>query len=288
MFGSDDVLVMTTGSFARREACGSSDLDFFAICRPGDEQRVAARLNDDKVRADIAHVVSRQPALGGAFGGVEILSTMLTNIGGQNDDNAKITRRMLLLLEGEWLFNETMFQDVRSQVLGLYLRDTMLKDKIARFLLNDIIRYYRTISIDFEHKTAESAKPWGIRYIKLVFPRKLLYFSGILAVAQTRDLDVTEKRARLSALFDLPVVERVHRVCGAAALPALKLYDSFLGTFERPDVRAELNQTSECRRAESEIFNALKQDGQELTRLLHDALRKTYPDNHPIHLALFA
>src|SRR5687767_9425350 len=97
----EDILLTNNGSFARREACPLSDLDFFIICRSGDEQRVQALR--EKVLPHIARVVPKPPAAGGAFATVEALDTMLANIGGQHDPNAKITRRMLFLLEGEWL-----------------------------------------------------------------------------------------------------------------------------------------------------------------------------------------
>jgi len=48
----------------------------------------------------------------------------------------------------------------------------------SRFLLHDLIRYYRTICVDFEYKTYENGKPWGDRNIKIQFSRKFLYFSN--------------------------------------------------------------------------------------------------------------
>jgi hypothetical protein len=282
----EDILLTTNGSFARREACPLSDLDFFIICRSGDEQRVQTLR--EKVLPHIARVVPKPPAVGGAFATVEALDTMLANIGGQHDPNDKITRRMLFLLEGEWLFNEPFFRHARERLLRRYVRSTMSPDKIARFLLNDVIRYYRTISVDFEHKTTEAEKPWGTRYIKLVFPRKLLYFSGILAVAETRDLPVPDKLDRLASLLDLPMVERIHQVCGDAALDALSLYDEFLRAFAQPETRATLDRTTEADRETSPVFRALKDRSMDFTVSLHELLGRTYGADHPIHLALFA
>jgi hypothetical protein len=82
---------------------------------------------------------------------------------------------MLLLLEGEWLVNEAGFHSLRREILQRYIGDKMTDHQLSLFLLNDVIRYYRTMAVDYEFKTNEGdkPKPWGIRNIKLVFSRKL-------------------------------------------------------------------------------------------------------------------
>ena len=152
-----DILIGTFGSYARREASEQSDLDFFAICRSAkDIDATRAAIAD--IAAKLTKIAGRPPSQGGAFGDVEDLESILNNIGGNDDLNQKITRRVLLLLEGDWLSNEPLFQECRRRLLERYIRPSITSHQLALFLLNDIIRYYRTICVDFEFKTIENDK----------------------------------------------------------------------------------------------------------------------------------
>jgi predicted nucleotidyltransferase len=281
----EDFLVGTNGSFARREASPQSDLDFFVVC-DRTEQVDAVRRKVQDITPRIREIVPKAAAADGAFAQVESVESMVANIGGEDDSNKKFTRRMLYLLEGEWLYNRRRFPEIRRALLERYVRETITDHQLALFLLNDIIRYYRTICVDFEFKTAERNKAWGTRNIKLVFSRKLLYFSGILAVAETRYRTPGDKIARLEELFSLPAIDRVRAVCGSRADRALELYDQFLGEFAQETVRRACDATTEADRMTSPVFRRLKNQGHEFSNRLMTLLRETYDPRHPIHRAL--
>jgi hypothetical protein len=280
-----DEMVIINGSFARREASAGSDIDFYIVTG---SDNAALPPWAGGVRAKIAEIVPISPAEDGVFAQVERLETLIRNIGGEQDDNHNITRRMLLLLEGDWLFNETGLKDIRRKILERYIAEGMKDHQLALFLLNDIVRYYRTMAVDYEFKTVEISrvKPWGIRNIKLMFSRKLLYASGLFSVATTADRTRSRKISDLEDLFNLPVIERMISICGKLnSQSVLDSYDRFLNELEKEKVRAHLKGLNKDGR-EDVIFRDLKNEGHQFTRELLKLFERTFDTTHPIRRAI--
>jgi hypothetical protein len=280
----DDEMVFINGSFARREASASSDVDFYIVTRHEDLKPGWA----DHVKSAIEKIVPISPAEDGAFYHVEQRETLIRNIGGEHDDNHNITRRMLLLLEGEWLFNGEGLRDIRRKILERYIADGITDHQLALFLLNDIVRYYRTMAVDYEFKTVETekVKPWAIRNIKLMFSRKLLYASGLFSVATTADRTRLTKISELESLFELSVIDRMQAICGPAARAALESYDHFLSKLEDKSIRDHLNQLSKEQRQTDLTFRDLKNEGHHFTRELLKLFENTFDSTHPIRRAI--
>ena len=275
-----DQVVVACGSFARREASENSDIDYFILSQ-NEDQGIQST-----VASTIECVIPRAPAQGGAFGSHVRADAMLANIGGQLDDNMKITQRVLFLLEGEWLHNENGLLDFRRQMLERYIRESMADHQLALFLLNDVIRYYRTMAVDYEFKTMEGDKPWAIRNVKLVFSRKLLYASGLFSIAMTADRTRDDKIEILADLFSLPVVERMRSICGGGALSrVMKSYDVFLDRLSDTKVRSRLEQLGTNER-EDITFREIKNEGYGFTRELLTLFENTFDKTHPIRRAV--
>lgn len=275
------VLVVACGSFARREACESSDLDYFVIAREDDGDAW-----DSALRDAIAGIVPVEPARGGPFAHVERLPEMVRNIGGQDDTNQRLTRRMLFLLEGEPLSDVAGFRTARRALLERYIAPRVSDDMLPLFLLNELIRYYRTIAVDYEFKTGEADKPWGLRNLKLVFSRKLLYASGLFAIAATREGGAQAKVARLEALLDLTPIDRLAAICGPeAASPVLDRYAYFLHRLAQPGVRRHLERLTR-RERDDPVFRDLKDAGYAFTLDLQRVFDATFAPDHPIRRAV--
>ena len=286
---AERLTVVTTGSYGRREASDLSDLDyylFFDADLPGDEaipdeQSLIAEIVNKHVPGSVGDT--------GTFGhdAIADFKEMITNIGGLQDTNQLMTRRMLFLLEGDWLYNESRFNDYRRRLLGKYLREDARPDAIPLFLLNDIIRYYRTITTDLEHKVTTQGKSWGLRNIKLRFSRKMLYFGGIIVAAELVGQNHQPRIDEAGRLFSMPVIERIQHLSDAdQAREILQIYDGFLADMASEAVRRELEGVQRENRWQSGHYNRLRESGHDFSRALNTWLKGHYAEAHPIHQAL--
>ena len=238
-FGDDpSFLIGINGSYARREVTAGSDVDFFFLSVDTDasslkEKHAAFR---DIVEEDLQ---LPPPARDGVFKDPLPIDD-ICEIGGQDDSNVRLTRRMLLLLEGEWIFNESAFNDVRKVLFERYHYNSPGEDKICLFLLNDIIRYWRTICVDYEHKAYVENKAREPRLIKLRFSRMLLYASGVLAIGRGYGRSYEAKLENLHSLLGQHPIRRIRSVVGEGAAPVLELYAEFLEALNTPDIRDSL------------------------------------------------
>ena len=279
-----DAVALTCGSYARREATIGSDLDFYVLV-PELEQAEPAWFDDAK--AAIMQIVTKPPAAGGAFESLISKEEILANFGGDKDVNKTITRRMLNLLEGEYLTNEAAFKDIRRQIIARYVSETREDHHISQYLLNDIIRYWRTITVDYAFKTQEADKPWAIRNIKLVFSRKLIYASGLFSVAMTADRSQQAKIDILEELFSMTPLDRLVQICGESRTrELLNSYNIFLERIDDEATRQHLETLKKVNRDTDEIFRELKNEGYRFASELLMAFEKTFHSTHPIHRAV--
>lgn len=278
-----NLLVLTCGSYARREASDESDIDYFIVWNH--EGGIPSLVK--RVCKEIGEIVPIAPAANGAFAQSVHRAKMLEHIGGDDDSNRNITRRILFLLEGEWLYNGVEFGSFRREILDRYIQKGMADHQLALFLLNDIIRYYRTVAVDYEYKTSGSGgKPWAIRNIKLVFSRKLLYASGLFSIARTVDRTRLEKLRTLDQLFGLPVMDRMVEICGQTEMrPVLDSYNKFLGALEDPKLR-ELLRSLPSNARNNAKFREIKNEGHRFTRELLMLFENTFHSTHPIWRAV--
>lgn len=259
--------VVAVGSVARKEAFRESDLDFFLIGDKGLKLSYFDNCLDD-IRRVVKKHMPNKPGTTDTFGheAYESIEELVTNIGGDQDYNVKFTRRMLFLLEGAWLFNENKFLECRKRLLEKYIKERTGSAPLNYFFLNDIIRYYRTIATDYEFKVTEDHKRWGLRNIKLRFSRKLLYFSGLLVVAETTRGTQAERIEKTVELLNMTPVDRVQYLLDASiAERILDKYEIFSKKISTGAVRKRLEKVDRRTRHEQPDYRELRDLGKEFT-----------------------
>jgi hypothetical protein len=277
--------VAVTGSYGRLEAGSESDFDFFLMAA---SDAAVTKIEEARknVTCIVKNVVGRLPSADGAFATTMNVADVLRNIGGNEEKNEDITRRILLLIEGRFVAGDETFDAARRQLLNRYITEKISTHQLGLFFLNDLIRYYRTMCVDFEYKTVEQGKGWGLRNIKLVFSRKLIYFGGVVIAAEMAQRTHAEKIELAEQLIHLTPTERIIHVCGASAQKAINSYVAFLEKMQSREFRELLENTPSDRTKHCEEFKRVKNDGHYFTWHLLSALQATYHATHPIHKCL--
>ncbi len=203
---SSDSAVVAYGSLARLEWTIGSDIDWTLLvdgpAKP--DQMTAVR----QIRAEIARRDEREPSSGGAFGSMSFSHELVHRIGGEADTNRITTQRVLLLLESVAVVDpHLVHRRVIRSVLDSYLEQGGFHSNNGppRFLLNDVVRYWRTIAVDFAAKAREQGdKKRAIRRLKLRTSRKLIFAAGLVMALENcvTTSPATERVQLLGTLVD--------------------------------------------------------------------------------------
>ncbi|HXP87773.1 MAG TPA: nucleotidyltransferase domain-containing protein [Bryobacteraceae bacterium] len=280
---SEDTSIIVSGSLARDEYTASSDIDWtLLIDGSADPKHYDLFGQVDTVMSGFA---AKPAGREGTFEAMVFSHDLVHEIGGENDTNRNLTRRLLLLLESQVVGREDAYRRVVRSVLDRYLLEDRglwrgSGHRVPRFLQNDFARYWRTMAVDFAYKLRKrSGKGWAIRNIKLRMSRKLIYVSGLLA-CYCCHLDYTPHQRRrlfnstdgqkeivehMEAIFRMTPLEIVANVLlryphlDNAARKILDSYDEFVGTLADEGKRAHLENLIEDKTDSDEIYQRVRQ-----------------------------
>ena len=261
-------ILAAAGSMARLEASEQSDLDLIIVTsdeKPVDEDELAAWRNRLCELLEI-----EKPNPNGVFVKSVPFSRIVGIAGYAEEHYSDVAKRVLAVLESEWLYGEEDYQQLLDDVLDCYGQDVKVAPhKVFLFLLNDVIRFFRALCVNYQHTKSETDDgKWPIRNLKLRHSRVLMYFSMVAAIGSLSPRDAVDKAETLRSLIAMPPLRRLH---AAYALSdddgfdrVAELYDCFLEKLSDKTIRDEMKGLEYENRYESELFNTLKANSDKL------------------------
>lgn len=299
-----DCAVVVTGSLGRGEANDGSDADWILLV-DGPTDPSHARLHHE-IERKIRDVMSKDVGSTGTFGELVASHELVHYIAGTRDTNKNLTRRMLLLAESTAITNPLVRERVIRNVLSRYLYDRPVSNKrepgrydpIPYFLLNDVVRYWRTVASDYASKMWERTHDgWGIRNIKLRFSRKLLFVWGLLASfsgklfddgtlqpSPTEDefllrlLELIREQSEVTPLELLARVASHESVTPETAGRIFGAYDEFLAALADPKTRDHLERIPFDHPLSDDVYARLRKSSSEFRKGINALFFKEHPD----------
>lgn len=278
--------VVAFGSLARREMTAASDFDYLVINysldpAPGAARRVLQAADElrhvlayPEQAGDLEAIAVRPPGTTGLFGRIVSASDMVERIGLEEDTNHSHTRRVLILEESVSLFDPNLHARLLSSIIDRYLADRAVgADSVPRFLLNDLVRYWRTLAVDYQAKSIADRSAYSLRYLKLIISRKLTFAASLVPLLTCRTLDHDQVNAHLVEAFQAPTLLRLLQLepeldteaARQALRKCIEIADQFGNKLGSSDWREAIKQ--ECRLADPRDqpeFGAMRNLGKEL------------------------
>ena len=270
----DDLDVLLFGSIARREASGTSDFDFLVVAHrlPDIVIRTRELITNGREAARQLHL--DPPGASGIFGTVISAPDLTERIGLEQDTNVTLSRRILLLQESVSIYRPALREHLMRAVLERYLVENRSSEKVPRFLLNDLLRYWRTIAVDYQAKRWEKhgASGWGLRYLKLIISRKLAFVGTLIPLFICEDATTNYFLDQ----FNMPSLARIcqlHALLEERFLSDLRIIievaEEFAGSLADEDFRREADSiTSRREITPGSPFHDMQERSRELQRSL--------------------
>ena len=298
----ENTAVVAFGSLARLEWTFGSDLDWTLLLDgPADPEhyRLVQKITDCSESAAF-----KLPGPTGTFGQLTSSHELIHQIGGDEDTNQNLTRRVLLLLESVPLSDAVPHQRVLNGILKRYIANdrsvsvaAQPKVRVPRFLLNDIARLWRTFAVDYAWKKWErNEKGWALRNAKLRVSRKLTFVKGLLLAFDcelnptfpelrsppTADLVANQLTSRCYELATATPIDVLSRVLTACARPEttiriLDAYDRFLAALDDPLKREHLDGVVAF---DSALDDAVFQEVRDISHDFRNGIESLFFDEH--------
>jgi len=292
--GADLVLV---GSIARQETTRGSDCDYMVLqngCLPHVSRKLLQIGNHARIEVGYG-----APGQQGVFGDIVVAGSLYERIGLEADTNQNLTHRMLLLTESTSLlssatndtYNKTI-ENILTRYCSDYSPPQRQEDspaKVPRYFVNDLIRFWRTMAVDFGAKRWRSSVDQSFfRLIKLRTSRKILFAGPLcsLLLVPNRTKVVKELPQYLRQWLSKPPLAQLASIASdermllsnptkEALKSILEDYDKLLSFFDRSGVRTALQDPTKA----TPFFKQIAKECQEIADNIEENLERIFFDD---------
>ena len=293
---SSNTSIVAFGSLAREEWTSGSDVDWtLMVDGPADMRHFEVAKSVEEALQSAGY---KEPGQTGTFGAMSSSHELVHYIGGLEDTNQNITRRILLVLESISLSDQVTHERVIRAILERYILGDLpttrrLQYRVPLFLFNDIVRFWRTLAVDYATKKWQrSNSGWAIRNMKLRMSRKLLFAKGILVCflcdegfagkPSSNDSEIVgmELLEKCFQLARRPAIELLADVLDkfaddAVARKTMSAYNLFLASLDDQEKRERLNQL-DFGEEDDPLFVELREN----SRIFRDGLEQLFFNSH--------
>lgn len=283
--------IVAYGSIARQEMGYASDFDWLVVANgystdPRDFSIYKAAAEEARYA-----VSADEPGASGLFGTVIGATELVNTIGLEEDTNLQHTRRILTLEESVSLLKPQRHRELKKAITARYLHDQQNEaGKIPRFLLNDVVRYWRTVAVDYQAKRWEEdhkqVTKWGLRLLKLRTTRKLTYAGTVATLFLPAMRGEPPRVDQLVDEWERPPVARLaswHELLKGDARNALarviEAADYFVDLLSQYQLREEAKAVDHPRKA---MEGSQLREAYERTHELDTALNDLFLSSDPI------
>ncbi len=245
--------VAVSGSLGRMEAVTRSDCDLIVVC--GDNftsDTTAAQSAWNSVWAALEPLELPRPRAGGIYTAPTTEAELCdpATRGRVDEDIPTFGKRFQLLWDAQPVSQPEQFEQLIHSVIAWYTATPEGESSTCwwRYLLNDLIRYYRSLCVQANWNQSQGLGRWRMRNFKLAHSRVVMY-AALLCLLGECSLNDTAPTEQLCDLLHLTPLERL-AICYERAQQSgferiARCYDRFLALSGDEEFRQAMQHGSE-------------------------------------------
>ena len=293
--------VYVTGSAGRGDMGPASDLDPYVVRVDG----AVSKTHADKIEGALSGALAKVGLPGldgdGKYARLVTGSSLFDHLGSPEDDSTgALTKRMLLLLESQPLVRPEAYDRLLELTIDAYWAnaDRHPDHYLPIVLVNDIVRYWRTVLLNHESRLREKSQKETLspeealalrRYssYKLRVPRCLSCFSALAyLLARTPTEPAHISREDVERMVRLSPLERLEELLDFPATPGdtvSALRDRYVGFLERTEGGKTV--LTDSLMSDRRAVEAVSREGTEFTEHMFDLIQ-TLGGGRKLHRAI--